>query len=128
MEIIILLWFLLNSVLFAHSNYIELSKKFTVTISKLATDRVILPPIVHQQGGRKKHSHTCIEMSYVLSGNASHIIRHADGTEQRTSISMGSYYILDHNVSHIIFDVSKDFFLVNVLFKPSFINPAFTQY
>ena len=82
----------------------------------------------HQQGGRKKHAHTCIEMSYVLSGKASHVIRYADGTEEKNTISMGSYYILDHTVSHIILDVSKDFLLVNVLFHPCFINPSFTQY
>ena len=79
----------------------------------------------HQQGGRKKHAHTCIEMSYVLSGKASHVIRYADGTEEKNTISMGSYYILDHTVSHIILDVSKDFLLVNVLFHPCFINPTF---
>ena len=83
---------------------------------------------VHQQGGRNKHAHTCIEMSYVLSGTASHIVRHANGTEEITSISMGNYYILDHTVSHTLFDVSKDFFLVNVLFKPSFISSTFAQY
>lgn len=82
---------------------------------------------VHQQGGRKKHCHTCIEMSYVLSGTASHVIFHNDGTEEAQHISMGNYYILDNTASHIIYDVSKDFFLVNVLFHPCFISPSFTQ-
>lgn len=83
---------------------------------------------VHQQGGRKNHSHTCIEMSYVLSGTATHAIRYADGRLEKKTIAMGNYYILDHTVSHILFDVSKDFFLVNVLFQPCFINPSFAQY
>ena len=108
------------------------------TLSYIQTDEEILEYVsipsdvystrVHQQGGRKKHSHTCIEMSYVLSGTASHVIRYADGTEEKKTISMGNYYILDHTVSHILFDVSKDFFLVNVLFQPCFINPIFEQY
>ncbi len=108
------------------------------TLSYVKTDEEILEYVsipsdvystrVHQQGGRKKHSHTCIEMSYVLSGAASHVIRYADGTEEKKTISMGNYYILDHTVSHILFDVSKDFFLVNVLFHPCFINPSFEQY
>ena len=82
---------------------------------------------VHQQGGRKKHTHTCIEMSYVLSGNASHVIRRGDGTEKKSPISMGNYYILDHTASHTICDVSKDFFLVNILFHPCFISSAFAS-
>lgn len=82
---------------------------------------------VHQQGGRKKHAHTCIEMSYVLSGNASHVIHHVDGSTERTPISIGNYYILDHTVSHLIYDVSKDFFLVNILFHPNFISATFSQ-
>ena len=108
------------------------------TLSYIQTDEEILEYVsipsdvystrVHQQGGRKKHSHTCIEMSYVLSGTASHVIRYADGTEEKKTISMGNYYILYHTVSHILFDVSKDFFLVNVLFQPCFINPSFEQY
>ena len=108
------------------------------TLSYVQTDEEILEYVsipsdvystrVHQQGGRKKHSHTCIEMSYVLSGTATHVIRYADGTEEKKTISMGNYYILDHTVSHILFDVSKDFFLVNVLFQPCFINSIFTQY
>lgn len=83
---------------------------------------------VHQQGGRKKHAHTCVEMSYVLSGTALHVIYRTDGTEEKKSISMGNYYILDHNASHILYDVSKDFFLVNVLFRPCFISTSFAQY
>ena len=90
------------------------------TLSYVKTDEELLEFVsipsdvystrVHQQGGRKKHAHTCIEMSYVLSGNASHVIRHTDGAEEKTVISMGNYYILDHTASHILCDVSKDFF------------------
>lgn len=83
---------------------------------------------VHQQGGRKKHSHTCIEMSYVLSGTATHFINYPDGSIAEKAIGMGNYYILDHNANHVICNVSKDFFLVNLLFHPSFINPSFVQY
>lgn len=84
---------------------------------------------VHQQGGRSKHSHTCVEMSYVLSGTATHtIIEHSTGQRKTDSIHMGSYYVLDHNASHLISEVSKDFFLINILFHPSFLNASFSQY
>ena len=84
---------------------------------------------VHQQGGRSKHSHTCVEMSYVISGKATHtIIDLTTGDQRVEQLHRGCYYILDHNTSHMISDVSKDFFLINVLFLPSFLDPSFSKH
>ena len=84
---------------------------------------------VHQQGGRSKHSHTCVEMSYVLSGTATHtIIQRDTGSRLSETIRMGTYYVLDHNATHLISEVSKDFFLINILFHPSFLNTSLSQY
>ena len=82
----------------------------------------------HQQGGRRKHGHTCIEMAYVISGNATHILFFPDGHTEKSRITIGNYIILDHTTSHLISDVSKDFFAINVLFSPTFMYSGFDQH
>ena len=83
---------------------------------------------VNHQVGRSRHSHTCVEMSYVTSGKATHtIIDLATGNQRVEQLYKGCYYILDHNTSHEISDVSKDFFLINVLFFPSFLDSSFAK-
>ncbi len=78
----------------------------------------------HQRSGRSLHAHTCIEMSYILSGSATHEILYPDGTVLSSPITVGNYYVLDYRIRHVIRDTSPDFFLINLLFHPSFINPA----
>ena len=82
----------------------------------------------HQRKGRRKHAHSCIEMTYILSGSATHIIYMEDGSVRKETIKMGDYYIIDYNASHIIHDVSKDFLLVNLLFQPSFVDTSLDKY
>ena len=82
----------------------------------------------HQQSGRCKHAHTCIEMTYVLSGSATHAIQYKSGEVKEANITVGNYFILDYDASHMIYNTSKDFFLVNLLFQPSFIHPALGKY
>lgn len=78
----------------------------------------------HQRRGRNKHSHTCIEISYVLSGTALHIMQVEHEAAVRSPLTVGNYYVLDRNANHIICDPSSDFFLVNLLFYPSLIDPS----
>ena len=82
----------------------------------------------HLRNGRRKHAHTCIEMTYILSGSAMHVLYMEDGSVRKEPIKMGDYHIMDYNASHIIHDVSKDFFLVNILFQPSFVDPSLDKY
>ena len=101
-------------------SYIDIDGK---TLEYVSIPSDIYSTRVHQQGGRSKHSHTCVEMSYVVSGTATHtIIELSTGKQQIDTIRMGSYYVLDHNSCHLISEVSKDFFLINILFHPSFLN------
>lgn len=76
----------------------------------------------HQRSGRSMHAHTCIEMTYILSGSATHEIRYPDGTILKEPITVGNYYVLDYRIHHIIRDTSPDFLLINLLFHPSFID------
>lgn len=82
----------------------------------------------HQKAGRSKHSHTCIEMTYILSGTAMHAIQINDGEIKTETLTVGNYYILDYNASHIIYQTSDDFFLVNLLFHPSFYDPSLDKH
>ena len=82
----------------------------------------------HQRKGRRKHSHTCIEMTYILSGTAMHAIQIGDGEIKQEPLTVGNYYILDYDSSHIIYQPSADFFLVNFLFQPSFLDASLDKY
>ena len=106
-------------------SYIETENEVTEFIS---IPRGVYLSRTHQKKGRRKHAHTCIEMAYVLSGTAMHAIYLKDGTVIKEPLTMGNYYIIDYNASHILYDVSKDFFLVNFLFQPSFIDDSLDKY
>lgn len=82
----------------------------------------------HQKAGRSKHSHTCIEMTYILSGTAMHAIQTDGDVIKQESLTVGNYFILDYNASHIIYQTSDDFFLVNLLFQPSFCDISLDKY
>ena len=82
----------------------------------------------HQRHGRCKQSHTCIEMTYILSGSATHSIQIGNGEVKQEPLTIGNYYILDYNSSHMIHNPSPDFFLVNLLFQPSFMDSSLDKY
>ena len=82
----------------------------------------------HQKAGRSKHSHTCIEMTYILSGTATHAIQIGSEEIKQETLTVGNYFILDYNASHIIYQTSDDFFLVNFLFQPSFCDSSLEKY
>ena len=102
----------------------------TVTETKefVSIPRGVYLSRTHQRSGRKKHAHTCIEMAYILSGSAMHSIQHKNGELQEDALTVGNYFILDYDASHMIYNTSKDFFLINFLFQPSFVHPALGKY
>ena len=57
-----------------------------------------------------------------------HIIQVDGGEIKKEALTVGNYFILDYNASHIIYQTSDDFFLVNLLFQPSFCNPSLDKY
>ena len=52
----------------------------TETKEYVSIPRAVYMSRCHQKAGRRKHFHTCIEMTYILSGTAMHIIQ-VDGGE-----------------------------------------------
>ncbi len=65
------------------------------------------------------HSHEFLEMCYIVSGTAEHIV---NGIKR--PLSAGSIIIIDYGVSHIVIDKSKDFYSVNMLFMPEYIDDS----
>jgi len=63
------------------------------------------------------HSHEFLEMSYILSGSATHIIG-----DKRQALKRGNIIIVDYGTSHKVEEKSADFTSVNVLFLPEFID------
>ena len=87
--------------------------------------KIILMPqffaqIDHQKD-RTLHSHNCIEMSYIASGTANHILVRSDGKTEQQKISKGNYVILDSTAHHAYRNASDDFKVLNVLFKIPFL-------
>jgi AraC-like DNA-binding protein len=75
-----------------------------------------------RQTDRDLHSHNCVEISYVITGNADHVLILPDGTTAHHKLSRGNYMILDTNVRHAYKNCSADFSLMNVLFQKSFLR------
>ncbi len=67
----------------------------------------------------KLHSHEFLEMCYIVSGTAKHIVNGVKRT-----LSAGSIIIIDYGVSHIVVGKSKDFYSVNILFLPEYIDAS----
>lgn len=72
---------------------------------------------------KKMHTHSCIEMFYVISGSATHLMK-SGSTIERDPLTIGNYMILQNNSTHGFHDVSQDFSVINFLFLPSLIDPS----
>ena len=87
--------------------------------------KIILMPqffsIVDNHSDRDFHSHNCIEMSYILSGTANHILVLPDGKTEQKKLCQGNYMILDSTARHAYKNGSSDFKVMNVLFKMPFL-------
>ena len=69
-------------------------------------------------GHTKKHEHDFLELSYVLSGQATHTL---DGVS--SVLSKGDYFIIDYHKSHEFTQIGDErFTIMNCLFVPQFID------
>lgn len=71
---------------------------------------------------RALHQHSCIEMIYVIRGEATHVVKKRNSSEVREPLRAGNYAILDFETSHAFENGSNDFFVINFLFQPRFIS------
>ena len=110
------------------SEIISFVEEETETKEFVSIPRAVYMSRSHQRTGRSKHSHTCIEMTYILSGTATHAIQIGSEEIKQETLTVGNYFILDYNASHIIYQTSDDFFLVNFLFQPSFCDSSLKKY
>lgn len=65
------------------------------------------------------HRHEFLEMCYIVSGTAMHIVN-----GMKRSLTAGSIIIIDYGVNHIVINKSKDFYSVNLLFMPEYIDDS----
>ena len=81
----------------------------------------------HHHKNREIHQHNCIEMSYVLKGEAIHILKKGDNEVTKTPLKAGNYIIIDYETAHGFADGSNDFLVINFLFHPTFISPELSE-
>ena len=74
-----------------------------------------------RQADRDLHAHGCMELSYVLSGTADHILQIGDSDVLRQRLTVGNYVLLDTAARHAYKNCSADFAVMNLLFQPSFL-------
>lgn len=77
---------------------------------------------LHNQKAAPPHSHEYIEIVYICSGIAKHRI---NGKE--TILSTGNYFIVDYDTPHTYFSPKENLTIINCLFKPEFIDKAYTS-
>lgn len=69
------------------------------------------------------HSHDFLELAYVVSGNAVHILNNT-----KSIITKGDYFILDYNSEHSYYSLNdSELIIVNCLFKPDFIDSSLSK-
>ncbi len=76
---------------------------------------------------RALHQHSCIEMIYVIKGEAIHVVKKKTGVETREPLRAGCYTILDFETAHAFENGSNDFFVINFLFQPHFISKSLAK-
>ena len=78
---------------------------------------------VFEGGFGQAHTHNFLELVYVLSGSAVHVM---NGEE--TKISKGNYYIIDYDTKHDYRKINNEpFVIVNCLFLPEFIDKTLVK-
>ena len=76
---------------------------------------------------RGLHRHEGFEAFYVLSGECEHILV-TENSEKTQKLKYGNFMVLDNTVAHRFTNGSKDFCVINFLFKNEFVfetNPNF---
>ena len=82
---------------------------------------------VNEHSDRDFHSHNCVELAYVTSGTADHIMVFPDGHVEQNKLCRGNYIIIDSKVRHAYKNGSDDFTVINLLFKLSFLDGTETE-
>ena len=78
---------------------------------------------VFEGGFGQAHTHNFLELVYVLSDSAVHVM---NGEE--TKISKGNYYIIDYDTKHDYRKINNEpFVIVNCLFLPEFIDKTLVK-
>lgn len=76
-----------------------------------------------QQMNSKLHSHSFLEIAYVVNGSCEHFLN-----GQRTELKKGDYFIIDYNCVHQYFCTDPNGIeLLNCMFQPVFIDPAISE-
>lgn len=76
-----------------------------------------------QQMNSKLHSHSFLEIAYVVNGSCEHFLN-----GQRTELKKGDYFIIDYNCVHQYFCTDPNGIdLLNCMFQPAFIDPAISE-
>ena len=73
---------------------------------------------------RALHQHNCLEMIYVIKGEATHVVKRKGFAETRERLRAGCYVILDYETAHAFEEGSNDFYVINFLFRPRFIDAS----
>jgi len=68
---------------------------------------------------RSAHTHTFLELAYVLRGSAIH-----RRNQVETVIREGDYFVIDYDSHHSYRALTQEFQLINCLFMPELIDPA----
>lgn len=73
---------------------------------------------LHKQVTTESHSHSFLELAYLLDGTCTHILN-----GKSTTLTPGDYVIIDYNSVHCyICDDNKPITLIDCIFVPGFIN------
>lgn len=76
-----------------------------------------------QQKNSKLHSHSFLEIAYVVNGSCEHFLN-----GQRTELKKGDYFIIDYNCVHQYFCTDPNGIeLLNCMFQPTFIDPTLSE-
>lgn len=69
--------------------------------------------------GHSSHTHSFLELAYVLKGSAVHT-----RNREEAVIREGDYFVIDYDSHHSYRAITEDFQLINCLFMPELIDPA----
>lgn len=83
--------------------------------------------VTYHHANRPMHSHYCIEMVYVTGGSANHLLQLSDGTETAYPLTAGDYFFVDYHTRHGYSHGTKDFTVINFLFRPDLIEKLTNQ-
>ncbi|MBR6693940.1 MAG: helix-turn-helix domain-containing protein [Clostridia bacterium] len=91
------------------------------TIGKQMSKKVEIMRL-EEQNGVFMHYHNYLELVYVISGEANHTLGGKAGSLRR-----GNYFVVDYNTAHHYVSERCNLGIINCLFLPEFLGPAFSE-